>query len=142
MFNGLANAFIAAINWVIRTWNDFKLTIPEVEILGQKIGGFTLDTIDLPEVKALAKGGALRAGELALVGERGPEFWQPRTAGTVIPANRLAAPAAGVGSGMHIEHLQVTGQTKPQDTAFVLTRELRRVAFFGGVNYQAQATPA
>jgi hypothetical protein len=43
---------------------------------------------------------------------------------------------------MHIEHLQVTGQTKPQDTAFVLTRELRRVAFFGGVNYQAQATPA
>jgi tape measure domain-containing protein len=142
MFNGLANAFIAAINWVIRTWNDFKLTIPEVEILGKKIGGFTLETIDVSEIKTLAKGGPLRAGELSLVGERGPEFWQPRTAGSVIPANRLAAPAAGAGGGLLIEHLQVLGQTKPQDTAFVLTRELRRVAFFGGVNYQAQATPA
>jgi tape measure domain-containing protein len=142
MFNGLANAFIAAINWVIRTWNDFKLAIPEVEILGKKIGGFTLDTIDISEIKTLAGGGALRAGELSLVGERGPEFWQPRTAGTIIPANRLAAPAAGAGGGMHIENLQVTGQEKPQDTAFVLTRELRRVAFFGGANYQATATPA
>jgi tape measure domain-containing protein len=139
MFNGVANAFIAAINWIIRTWNDFKLEVPEVEILGKKIGGFTLDTMNIDEIRGLAAGGRMSAGEVALVGELGPELWRPRSAGTVIPADRLASPGRG-GSGLHIDRIEVAGQERPADTAVALTRELRRVAFFGGVSYQPAAT--
>ena len=36
-------------------------------------------------VPAAAGGGTLRAGQMALVGEKGPEFFIPRTAGSVLP---------------------------------------------------------
>ena len=39
-----------------------------------------------------ASGGSLRAGQLALVGERGPELFMPNKAGTVIPNHSLGAP--------------------------------------------------
>jgi hypothetical protein len=38
---------------------------------------------------ARARGGPLRAGQLSLVGERGPELFVPNQGGTVIPNNRL-----------------------------------------------------
>jgi hypothetical protein len=59
-------------------------------------------TIDLPNIglPGKAAGGALAAGELAVVGERGPELFAPRVSGTIIPADltsriRSSAPAGG-----------------------------------------------
>jgi len=40
-------------------------------------------------VPALAHGGPLGGGQLALVGEQGPELFVPRTAGNIVPNNRL-----------------------------------------------------
>jgi hypothetical protein len=60
-------------------------------------------TIDLPNIglpDGKAAGGALAAGELAVVGERGPELFAPRVSGSIIPADvtsriRSSAPAGG-----------------------------------------------
>jgi len=39
--------------------------------------------------KAFAAGGSMSAGQLGLVGERGPELFMPKTAGTIIPNHAL-----------------------------------------------------
>lgn len=46
-----------------------------------------------------AGGGRPEVGQLALVGERGPELFVPDTAGTIIPAHTTAAMMQGAGSG-------------------------------------------
>jgi phage-related minor tail protein len=47
-----------------------------------------------------ADGGDLAANKIGLVGERGPELFIPRTAGTIIPNNALA----GIGGGQTINY--------------------------------------
>lgn len=52
LFLGLTNAFIAALNWIVHLWNDLRLELPEIDThipgIG-KVGGFTLDTPNLPD---------------------------------------------------------------------------------------------
>ena len=45
--------------------------------------------------KLLKHGGSLRAGQLSVVGEGGPEFFRPNVSGTIIPAN-MNAPSSVV----------------------------------------------
>ena len=45
---------------------------------------------------ATQHGGRRSAGELLMVGERGPELWIPDSSGTMIPNDRLGAGAGGV----------------------------------------------
>lgn len=42
-------------------------------------------------VPAFAEGGEIKAGQLSVVGEKGPELFVPKTAGTIIPNNRMQA---------------------------------------------------
>lgn len=44
---------------------------------------------------ARANGGPVDGGKIGLVGERGPELFVPRTAGTIVPNNQLAAALGG-----------------------------------------------
>ncbi|MDI9900535.1 hypothetical protein QM716_11795 [Rhodococcus sp. IEGM 1409] len=57
MWDGISDAFKAMINWVIQKWNNLSLRIPQIDThipgIG-KIGGFGLDTPDIP---LLASGG-------------------------------------------------------------------------------------
>ena len=46
--------------------------------------------------KATQHGGRRSAGELLMVGERGPELWIPDSSGTMIPNDRLGAGSGGV----------------------------------------------
>ena len=46
--------------------------------------------------KATQHGGRRSAGELLMVGERGPELWIPDSSGTMIPNDRLGTGAGGV----------------------------------------------
>ncbi len=48
MFDGVKDAFKAAINWLIDKWNDFSITIGGGSFLGQDIPEMTLDTPNLP----------------------------------------------------------------------------------------------
>lgn len=45
--------------------------------------------------KPFAKGGEINAGQLALVGERGPELFVPKTSGTIIPNGGITINVSG-----------------------------------------------
>lgn len=69
MFDGVKNAFKAAINWIIERWNKLEFKIPGVDthIPGVgKIGDFTLGVPDIP---LLAAGGIVTSPTLAMLGE-------------------------------------------------------------------------
>jgi tape measure domain-containing protein len=133
MFVGIANAFIAAINWIIRTWNDLRLELPEIEILGQKVGGFTLESInvtEVPSISGFAGGGRPPTGRPALVGELGPELFVPDRLGTIVPNDALAASRGGM--GLNIGKVEISGQDKPAETAFSLRSELAWLSMVAG----------
>lgn len=52
------------------------------------------------KLPGLATGGPANAGQAYVVGEKGPELFVPKSAGTVIPNNKLGAMAQATGSGM------------------------------------------
>jgi len=60
------------------------------------VGGGT-PFMGVPSGMAMADGGEPPVGLATLVGERGPEMFVPRTAGTVIPNNQLASVMGGGG---------------------------------------------
>jgi hypothetical protein len=76
MWDGIKDAFKAAINWIIQGWNKLHFTMPSVDthIPGVgKVGGFDLG---LPQIPQLAKGGIVKAspgGTLVNVGEGGQD---------------------------------------------------------------------
>lgn len=83
IFGLLSNSFKAAINKIIKWWNDFKLqlTIPDnafTRFLGIANGGFTIET---PNISPLARGGIVMpktGGTLAQIAEAGrPERVEP-----------------------------------------------------------------
>lgn len=47
---------------------------------------------------AAAKGGSFKAGDTVLVGEEGPEIWQPKESGTIIPNNAVSG-GTSIGGG-------------------------------------------
>jgi tape measure domain-containing protein len=131
MFIGLTNAFLAAVNWIIRTWNAIELKIPEVDLPGiGKVGGFTLKTEnfgEIPYLQSFAKGGRPPTNRPSLVGELGPELFWPKAAGTIVPNDALAAGSGG----LNIGNVTVTGQERPTETAFALRSELRWLTLTG-----------
>jgi ABC-type transporter Mla subunit MlaD len=74
MWDGIKDAFREAINFIIRGWNNLSLTVPKVEVFGKTIGGWSLDT---PNIPLLAQGGIVTAPTLAMIGEAGPEAIVP-----------------------------------------------------------------
>ena len=80
MWDGIVHSFKAAINNIIRMWNDFHLTIGGGNILGLDIPSVTLET---PNIPYLATGGTLARGGAAVVGERGAELVTMPTGSTV-----------------------------------------------------------
>lgn len=69
MFDGIKEAFRAALNWVIDKWNSLEFRLPSASFLGVTVGGATLGTID---IKRFAQGGI--GGGLSRVAERGREL--------------------------------------------------------------------
>lgn len=131
MFLGLSNAFITAINWIIRVWNDLRLEVAEVEILGKKFGPFVLESNNLPElanIGSFAQGGRPPVNKPSLVGELGPELFWPDRAGTVVPNNALNAPSGGLNVGK----IEVSGQDRPAETAFAIRTELAWQSMLAG----------
>lgn len=85
MFDGITKAFIAAVNWLLTTWNGLTLSLPSIDthIPGVGVvGGFTLDTPNLPLIP-MAKGGSgtVTGPTLFLAGEAGDEdfSFRPRS---------------------------------------------------------------
>lgn len=73
MWDGIKAAFKAAVNWLIRKWNDFSLTLGGGSVLGLDIPSVTLNT---PNIPLLAAGGIVPAtpgGRLVGVAEGGQD---------------------------------------------------------------------
>ncbi|MBW3663577.1 MAG: tape measure protein [Actinobacteria bacterium] len=72
MWDGIKDAFRAAINWIIRAWNRLEFRIPGFDPPGPgpKFSGFTLGVPDIP---LLDKGGVAMSPTLAMIAERRPE---------------------------------------------------------------------
>lgn len=88
LFDGIKDAFRSSINWVIGKWNGLSFSIPGVNthIPGVgTVGGFTLGT---PNIPYLAKGGDIRRGGLAVVGDAGPELLSLPRGAAVAPLSR------------------------------------------------------
>lgn len=81
MWDGIKNAFVSVINFVIRAWNGLEFKIPGFDPPGPgpKFGGFTLGVPDIPE---LAGGTVASKAMLAVIGEKSsrsnPEIVSPR----------------------------------------------------------------
>lgn len=72
-------------------WSMFGGGTPSIS-LGEAYGGGTAGSIG---ISGFANGGNPPVGMPSLVGERGPELFVPRTAGTIIPNNNLASAMGG-----------------------------------------------
>lgn len=73
-WDGLAGSFKGAINTIIDGWNRLSFTMPSVNTPFGTIGGWTLDT---PNIPRMAKGGIVDSATLAIIGEAGREVVFP-----------------------------------------------------------------
>lgn len=138
MFDGIKEAFRAAINWVIRAWNGLEFKIPGYDPPGPgpKFDGFTLGIPDLPE---LHTGGRV-PGQLgrevpimALGGEQVLSIPQVRAAES---ASRVLASSGSLSGDVYVT-VQVAGNvTSERDLAKsiapVIFAEARRQSRMGG----------
>ena len=93
---GFVNTIIGFINKVIRAWNGLSFTFPSRSfdwngpLPGGNItvGGWTIGTPNLPTIPMLAKGGDIRRGGQAIVGEAGPELLNLPTGARVTPLDK------------------------------------------------------
>ncbi|HVX20879.1 MAG TPA: hypothetical protein VHB02_06005 [Acidimicrobiales bacterium] len=93
MWDGIGNAFIGAINAVIRVWDNFKFPKATFGLLGS-IGGWSLPHIDpidpiTTKAQARATGGPVEPGIPYLVGEKGPEIRTFDSPGNISPTTTL-----------------------------------------------------
>ncbi|HEX6682427.1 MAG TPA: phage tail tape measure protein [Candidatus Limnocylindrales bacterium] len=98
MWDGIKNAFRAAVNWLIGKWNGLSFSVPSVSFLGMTVGGFTLST---PNIPMLAKGGIVTGPTLAMLGEGGHDE-------AVIPLPR-GMRGMGGGRGIGADDLRLPG---------------------------------
>ena len=101
MWDGIKNAFRAAIDWIIDGWNRLHFAIPSVSFLGFHSPSFTLG---VPHIPRLAGGGIATSGGLAMVGERGAEI-------VSLPAGAAVHPHGTVPAGGGAVEMRVTGNT-------------------------------
>jgi len=85
--------------------------------------------IDIP---FLAKGGPLAGGQLAVVGEEGPELFVPSTAGTVVSNPDFANMLGSASAGETNQTFNIYS-TDPMLTASEVVRKQRDAAFMAGV---------
>lgn len=115
LWDGIKDAFRAAVNWIIDRWNNLELRLPSVDVPGfGRVGGGAIQT---PNIPRLAAGGRARPGRTYLVGERGPELFSPDGLGTVTPNNQL---------GGHTEVRVFIGERELTDIVRVEVSEANR----------------
>lgn len=125
MWDGVANAFIGALNSIINVWDNFKFPSVNIPFIG-KIGGFGLPHIDdISLVGQKADGGPIDAFTPYIVGERGPELIVPPSSGYVVPNHDLSSLAAAGGSSspsvlQHVENQNIYHESDATSVAMQL----------------------
>lgn len=79
---GYINSIIGGLNALIGGWNNFSISSPGLEVLGQTvIPSFTFNTPNIPTIPLLAAGGIVTEPTLLVAGERGKE--------AIVPLDRM-----------------------------------------------------
>ena len=76
----------------------------------------------MSSLPAFASGGAIDSGTLAMVGEKGPELFMPKTSGTIIPNNKISNYSSG---DNHI-HVDARGAHDPGQVEAAVHRAMGR----------------
>ncbi|MFF0295546.1 phage tail tape measure protein [Kitasatospora sp. NPDC004614] len=105
-FSSLGNIILApfkeGFNWVARAWNNsvgkLSFSVPDWV---PSIGG---NSLSMPKIPMLAKGGHITGAGTVIVGEAGPEVLSLGSGATVTPLSR-----AGTGGGTVIIRLEASG---------------------------------
>ena len=94
------NAVIGVVRDCIAAVQDLANAIADAinaaSDLAGKVAGLPGKALDL--INPFAAGGKIHAGEIGLVGEKGPELFVPSTTGRIVPNHRLAALGTGGGA--------------------------------------------
>ena len=132
LFDGIGNAFIGVVNFMIRAWDALHFAMPSFKVFGKTIGGFTLGLPQIPQIPGLATGGTVVTPGLTLVGERGPELLNLGRGASVVPLSRGShGGGVGGGSGTTEVHLHVSVMPGGEAAA---AREMSRVLRQGIAN--------
>lgn len=102
MWDGIANAFIGAINAVINVWDGLHFTVGGGSFAGISIPSFTLGVPHIPDISQIgtrAAGGDVEAGASYVVGERGMELFSPEVDGHITSNSDLAGLLSGLSGG-------------------------------------------
>lgn len=102
MWDGVANAFIDAINAVINVWDSLHFTVGGGSFLGISVPSFSLGTPhidDIPQIGTRATGGDVEAGSTYVVGEMGTELFRPSVDGHITSNSDLAGLLSGLSGG-------------------------------------------
>jgi hypothetical protein len=86
----IGNAFISAINFIIRAWDSLHFHVPGIHAFGHHIGGFDLGTPHIKQLPMLAQGGNVATRGAAIVGDAGPELVELPAGARVTPLARQA----------------------------------------------------
>ena len=132
IFDGIKDAFRAALNWIIDRWNGISFGLPRME-LPALMGGGTVggQSFGVPKIPRLAEGGDILQSGVAMVGEEGPEFLR-------LPKGAQVRPLAAGPGGDTVENYTIE---KVEIRASDLKEMNDIKEFFDTVKQQARAQP-
>lgn len=117
------------LNFIVDRINTLAAAVNKIIPALNKLPGVDIDKI--PSIPHFAHGGPLAAGQLALVGERGPELFVPDVGGRVIPNDRLHQGVNPRGTSLTV-NLIVQGALVHQDDLPTFLRDAFRRFQRGG----------
>ena len=101
------------------------LNAPDTSGIAASLGAGSVDSSVIGSIfqGAFANGGPVSSNIPALVGERGPELFVPRTAGQIIPNHKLMG-----GGDTHTYHIDARGSNDPAAVEAAVQRGIRQAA--------------
>ena len=90
---------------------------------GSSIGGLFSKLVGL--LPHFAGGGSISSNMLSVVGENGPELFNPSTSGTIIPNHQISVGGGG-GGDTHNYHIDARGSTDPAATRAAVQQGIQR----------------
>src|SRR5437763_10019209 len=102
MWDGIKEAFRAAVNFIVRAWNSIHLQLPSITIpfVGTVFGGLDMRVPQLPYAAEGALVPARRGGQPVMLGDGGEDEWALGNSKLAALLNQAAtAGAATVASG-------------------------------------------
>lgn len=117
VIKGGINDIIQAINFFIRAIDAVQVHIPSIGVGPVHSPSFDWNGVNIAQIPLLAAGGDVTAGLSYIVGDAGPELFQPSTSGTVIPNKTMSSMMSGSSGGSPIITIDLRGSQMMNDAS-------------------------